>query len=64
MSERASGQRTSVFSRMRATTGGEMLAEFLGTAVLIMFGTGCVAVAVVGLPSRGGRLSTSVLATG
>ncbi|EHR49162.1 MIP family channel protein [Saccharomonospora marina XMU15] len=53
MSERASGQRTSVFSRMRATTGGEMLAEFLGTAVLIMFGTGCVAVAVVGLPESG-----------
>ncbi|WP_198285987.1 MIP/aquaporin family protein [Saccharomonospora marina] len=38
---------------MRATTGGEMLAEFLGTAVLIMFGTGCVAVAVVGLPESG-----------
>ncbi len=37
----------------RAGLGGEMLAEFLGTFVLILFGVGSVAVAVVGLPGSG-----------
>lgn len=32
---------------------GELLSEFLGTAVLIMFGTGVVAMAVAGLPQSG-----------
>lgn len=35
------------------THGGEMLAEFFGTFVLIAFGCGSVAVAVVGLPGSG-----------
>ncbi|HKS47681.1 MAG TPA: MIP/aquaporin family protein [Amycolatopsis sp.] len=38
---------------MRQTTGGELLAEFLGTAILIILGCGSVAVAVAGLPGSG-----------
>jgi glycerol uptake facilitator protein len=41
------------FMRLRATLGGEMLAEFLGTFILILLGDGSVAVAVVGLPGSG-----------
>ncbi|PSR26551.1 MAG: aquaporin [Sulfobacillus thermosulfidooxidans] len=37
----------------RATTWGELLAEYLGTLVLLAFGAGSVAVAVVGLTMSG-----------
>lgn len=37
----------------REGLAGEMIAEFLGTFVLILLGTGSVAVAVVGLPGSG-----------
>jgi glycerol uptake facilitator protein len=40
-------------SRWRAGIWGELLSEFLGTLVLIAFGAGCVAVAVVGLTESG-----------
>jgi len=45
--------RSTPFMRLRATLGGEMLAEYLGTFVLILIGDGCVALAVVGLPGSG-----------
>lgn len=41
------------FTRLRATLGGEMLAEFFGTFILILIGDGSVALAVVGLPGSG-----------
>ena len=40
-------------SWLAGTFAGEMLAEFFGTFVLIAFGCGSVAVAVVGLPGSG-----------
>ena len=40
-------------SWLAGTFVGEMLAEFFGTFVLIAFGCGSVAVAVVGLPGSG-----------
>jgi len=52
----------------RATIWGELLAEFLGTFVLIMFGDGVVAMAVSALNSSGRppnpRRSSSPVATG
>ena len=40
-------------SRLAGTLAGEMLAEFFGTFILITFGCGSVAVAVVGLSGSG-----------
>jgi glycerol uptake facilitator protein len=40
-------------ARWRSTLGGELAAEFLGTAVLILFGTGSVAMAVSALNQSG-----------
>jgi len=50
----------------RGTTVGEYLSEFLGTFVLILFGDGCVAMAVAAL-NQSGRAATKMtifLATG
>jgi glycerol uptake facilitator protein len=44
---------TNPFLRMRAGLGGEMLAEFFGTFVLIALGDGSVAASVAGLPGSG-----------
>jgi glycerol uptake facilitator protein len=42
-----------LWTSMRQSLGGEMLAEFLGTFILILLGCGSVAVAVVGLAGSG-----------
>ena len=49
-------QTQSVKLRWRATVWGEFLAELLGTGILIAFGAGVVAVAVVGLTESGRTL--------
>ena len=53
MSEQISNRRPNALARMRQNTGGELLAEFLGTLVLILLGCGSVAVALAGLPGSG-----------
>lgn len=49
----APGRRRRMADRFAGTYAGEMLAEFFGTFILITFGCGSVAVAVVGLPGSG-----------
>jgi glycerol uptake facilitator protein len=53
MSEYTPRQRSNTWIRLKQNTGGELLAEFLGTAILILFGCGSVAVALVGLSGSG-----------
>lgn len=57
MSEHTATERTPRRRGYRAGLGGEMLAEFLGTFVLLLLGTAAVAVAVVGLPGSGRQTS-------
>ncbi|MER7117193.1 MIP/aquaporin family protein [Saccharomonospora azurea] len=56
MSVKDTSHRSSGLSRLRSTTGGELLAEFLGTAILILLGCGSVAVALAGLPGSGRQM--------
>ncbi|PXY37277.1 MIP/aquaporin family protein [Prauserella flavalba] len=53
MSATNTRHQTNGLARLRQTTGGELLAEFLGTAILILLGCGSVAVALAGLPGSG-----------
>ncbi|OQO90186.1 aquaporin [Saccharomonospora piscinae] len=56
MSMKDTRHQTSGLTRLRQHTGGELLAEFLGTAVLILLGCGSVAVALAGLPGSGRQM--------
>jgi glycerol uptake facilitator protein len=49
----AEGRLVALRDRLAAGHGGEVLAEFFGTFVLVLLGCGSVAVAIVGLPGSG-----------
>jgi glycerol uptake facilitator protein len=53
MAETTMARQPSGIAKIRGGLSGELAAEFLGTAVLILFGCGSVAVALAGLPGSG-----------
>src|ERR1700687_6370297 len=48
-------------TRLRTTVWGDLMAEFLGTLVLIAFGDGVVAMAVAALPASGRAQSPTTI---